>query len=109
MGMMSMDKAFAFDMFCLRSSFFSANSSIALFSWQNTLMTFSPFTISSMKPLSSPSDFCCFTKYPPERDAMDFTKNSEKKVNPTVSSVSHMLRCSIEQNTATRLITELNS
>ena len=72
-------------------SFSTSKSRSAAFSWQNTLTTFWPFIISSMKPSVLPRDSCCRTKkvadFPPTRlvaHVMAITPSSTTAISGTL-------------------------
>ena len=56
---------FAWEALLNNASFSSSNSCSEIRSWLNTLTTRCPFIRSSTNPVTSASEFCCFTKYFP--------------------------------------------
>ena len=95
MGIRMLANLFAWYALFLSSSFFSSKPSLASCSWQNTFITFWPFIISSMYPLSSPRDCCCLMKNLAEFPAISFDTLSISTRNTATKSESHRLSLSM--------------
>ena len=78
-------------------------------SWQNTLTTFCPVMVSSMKPLSLPMFFCWAIKFLPEYFDTCIVVNSMSATIASVRIVSGMLSTSIMDKILTIVITLLKS
>ena len=92
MGPKMFEKMCARRLFSQSSSFTLSKSALAAASWVNTLITFWPFIISSMKPSIRPTLCCCFTKNFAELPPTFLVTKNMPITPSTTITISEMLK-----------------
>ena len=100
---------FALQALSNNSSFSCTKRTVLSCSWQNTLTTFCPSIISSIKPLTAPRFFCWRIKNLPLCDVIFFVTQSMMPIRNSASTVSGILSKIMLTKTLTIVITLLIS